>query len=474
MVLIYKNKEYKMFLNAMQTNDALTQNGAIAHSTTGNYNLDLFGKVGSARSMDLSDLFTNAFYENKDLAVRILQYTRDIRQGLGERKTFKSLMNKLVELDSDLAVLIANKIPELGRYSDLLELFDTSIGNDAKLVFVRGITDNNQLAAKWAPRRGKHAYKLARAFKMDIGEYRRMVASMSNTVEQKICARKWEEIDFSKLPSIASARYQKMFYKNSENYKEYMDLLKSGDKSVKINAGALYPYDIIKSIRNSYDTTSVADAQWKALPDLITGTTNILPLVDVSGSMECSVGGNPNLRCMDVAISLGLYVSERNKSRFKDIMVTFSENPQFLHINSDQPLSTRVNLLASADWGYNTDFNKVFDVLLQRAIKAKLPEKEMPEMILVMSDMEFDSAGGKDTNFEKFKSQYNQSGYKLPKIVFWNLHAKEHNPIKVSDENCALVSGCSPNTLKGVLGGVDNFNPLNIMLETVMIQRYDL
>ena len=130
-----------MFLNAMQTNDARTKNGALAHSTTGNLNLDLFGKVGSARSMDQSELvylFTGAFYENSDLAVRILQYARDIRHGLGERKTFAVLMNALVDLDSEIAIKIVQKIPELGRYSDLLELFDSKVGNDAKLVFIRG------------------------------------------------------------------------------------------------------------------------------------------------------------------------------------------------------------------------------------------------------------------------------------------------------------------------------------------------
>lgn len=464
-----------MFIDAMQTNDALTANGAVAHSTTGNFNVDLFGKVGSARSMDLTSLFMQAYYENSDLAGRILQYTRDIRQGLGERKTFKSLMVKLVGLDPDMAVKIVQKIPELGRYSDLLDLFDTAIGNDAKLVFVRGITENNQLAAKWAPRRGKHAYKLARAFKMDIGEYRRMVAGMSNTVEQKICARKWEEIDFSKLPSVASARYQKMFYRNSENYKQYVEMLKSGDRSVKVNAGAVYPYDIIRSVR--YGNSDVADAQWKALPDLMDSDLKILPLVDVSGSMDTPVSGGAtssqtSVTCMDVAISMGLYISERNKSSFKDVMVTFSESPSFVKVNSNIPLSQRYREMSRMDWGYNTNFNKVFEILLSRAVNAKLPQSEMPEMILVFSDMEFDRAGNKP-NYAILKKQYKKYGYELPKLVFWNLAANGHTPIK-ANENGALVSGFSPNTLKGVLKGVDNFNPINIMLESVMIPRYDL
>ena len=177
-----------------------------------------------------------------------------------------------------------------------------------------------------------------------------------------MCSKEWENINYSKLPSLASSRYQKAFHRNDgERYREYVESLKKG--TAKINAGAVYPYDITKSIK--FGDSDVASEQWKALPNYMEGSEErILPVVDVSGSMGSFAGNNPNLTCMDVAISLGLYISERNLGQFKDTFITFSARPKLQVLNGD--LSDRMLQLARADWGMNTNLEATFKLILDQ------------------------------------------------------------------------------------------------------------
>jgi hypothetical protein len=278
---------------------------------------------------------------------------------------------------------------------------------------------------------------------------------------------------------LASARYQKAFWKrDGERYKLYVEKLTKGEE--KINAGAVYPYDVTKSLERG--NKDVANAQWKALPNFMEGSTErVLPVVDVSGSMMTGAGGNGNVTCMDVSISLGLYISERNVGAFKDAFITFSAEPQLQILKGT--LNERFLQLRRADWGYNTDLQKVFTLILDQAVKNNVPEREMPTKILILSDMEFDAAIHSSSVFSRnpqwsptahqmIQKMFGDAGYKMPEIVYWNIQSRGENiPVSFNESGTALVSGFSPSILKSLLKG-EIVSPQQIMDETILSERY--
>jgi hypothetical protein len=294
-----------------------------------------------------------------------------------------------------------------------------------------------------------------------------------------MCAKEWDTIEFGKLPSVASARYQKAFGKNAyESYSAYIESLVKGE--AKINAGAVYPYDITKSI--TLGNSKVANEQWKALPNYLEGANDmILPVVDVSGSMTTSAGGNKNVTCMDVAISLGLYISERNEGNFKNAFVTFSNDPQLQVLSGT--LTDRYRQLQKADWGMSTNLEATFELILNQAKKHGLAQDQMPNKILILSDMEFNEATGgggwrntgsdwNPTAQNMIEQMYEDAGYKMPQIVYWNIQSRNGGvPVAFDKSGTALVSGFSPAIMTSLLGG-DIESPQQIMDKTIMSERY--
>jgi len=299
-------------------------------------------------------------------------------------------------------------------------------------------------------------------------------------VETAMCAKDYSNVDYSKLPSLASSRYQKAFQRNDgEKYDEYKSALESGE--AKVNAGAVYPYDIIKSMQKGGDKI-VNNKQWESLPNWMEDSEErILPVVDVSGSMGVSVGGNDNLTCMDVAISLGMYISERNEGNFKDAFVTFSSNPTLQYLKGS--LENRLRQLRNADWGMSTDIEAVFKLILNQAKMFNIPQDKMPTKILILSDMQFNAATNSrwgdvsewnPSAQDMIEALYEEAGYSKPDIVYWNLNASMSNfPVEFDKMGTALISGFSPSILKSVLGG-KSMTPQSIMMETVGSERYSL
>ena len=252
-------------------------------------------------------------------------------------------------------------------------------------------------------------------------------------------------------------------------------------KSVKVNAGAGYPYDVLKGVINHYGQYSISNlqhiqAQWDALPNFV-GDANILPLVDVSGSMTSKAGGHQSksdVTCLDVAVSLGLYLADKNKGKkFKDTFLTFSSQPSLLHLQGN--ILDKVKQMVTSKWEMSTNLHLAFSKILKVAIEWKVPESEMPEVLLILSDMQFDScARYDDSAMEMIARQYTEAGYNVPNIVFWNLNAHDNVPVKYDTRGVALVSGFSPSIVKAVLQAeMDNFTPEAIMMQTIMNPRYD-
>lgn len=454
----------------------VTDKGCKTNMSSMNHNLDLFFAIGASRGKDITNLMSKAFVENQDLAIRNLLHARDIRGGLGERETFKTLLSFVLnDLNKEKVESIISLIPEIGRFDDLKLFFDTRYEKQACMMWLDAIANDNMLAAKWCPVKDKKGAKPLRKFLgLNEANFRKFIVSKRSTVEQKMCSGNWSDIDYSKLPSLASSRYMTAFHRNDEErYQKFKDSLEKGE--VTVNSGAVYPYDIIKGLKNSTDNEAVANAQWNALPDYLEGSTEkFLPIVDVSGSMGCRVSGNSNLSCLDVATSLGLYLSERNNSVLKDVFMTFSERPEM--VKTEGSLKQRLSQMERSNWGMSTNIQAVFQTLLGVAVEYNVPVEDMPTKLIIVSDMQFNMCMRGDMSvsaFDMMKDSYENSGYKLPEIVFWQVNASQGNvPVTVDQSGTALVSGFSPSIMTSLLKG--DLSPENVMLDALMKDRYKI
>lgn len=462
------------------TTQGRTANGAVTQTTSLNKCVDFFFLAGASRGGDIIPQFAQALAEDKEKALRILQWMRDVRGGAGERQLFKDCLNYLAQTDVVSFIRVLPKIPEIGRWDDYLAI-ESSSGREAAYSYIRGaLLEGNGLCAKWMPRKGEKAVELRNFLEISPKRYRKLLVGLTNVVEQLMCGKQWEEIDFSKIPSLAAARYQKAFVRNCPaHYQRYLGSLKKGE--TKINAGAVYPYDITKSLMTG--NIDASNEQWKALPNYLEGSEEkILPIVDVSGSMACPAGGMKSTSCMDIAIGLGLYLSERGEGVFKDVFMTFSEKPRMFRLEGT--LEQRCTGIRRSPVGYNTDIGKTFSTLLQAAVENYVPQSEMPTMIVILSDMEFDPThssfginqiSGADVKaFDFARQQYEAAGYQMPKLVFWNLNGRSGNcPVSYHETGTCMVSGFSPAIMKGILSGKD-MSPELVMDRTIMVDRYNL
>ena len=471
------------FVDAVANQEARTDNGMKARKSTAKACVDLFFKIGASRGKNITKDFTAALVENKDIALRIAQWVRDARGGAGERQLFRDVLVYLEKHDKDAAKALLRKVPELGRWDDIFVFTDKELKTQAYTMLGDALRARNGLAAKWTPRKGPVALELRQFFGMSPKFYRKSLVDLTKVVESQMCAKDWDNINFSHVPSVAHARYKKAFGRNTEKYAEYVKaLVKGHDPIVKVNAAAVYPYDVLKGLINPYGVTfdktqlDLITKQWEALPNYI-GDANVLPLVDVSGSMSCPAGGynsKSKTTCLEVAVSLGLYLADKNKGKFKDTFLTFSGNPELLTLRGD--IVQKIDQMNKSKWEMNTNLVRALDKILSVAVKGNVPQSEMPEMLLILSDMQFDQcARFDDSAFGSIVRKFTDAGYAVPKIVFWNLNASDNVPVKYDTRGVALVSGFSPAIVKAVLAAdTDQFTPEAIMMKTIMVPRYDI
>ena len=474
------------FVEAVQNQEARTENGMKARQSTANACVDLYFKLGAMRGQNVVKEFVAAFVEDKDLAVRIAQHARDARGGAGERKIFRDILSWLEKNDPRYAKALLRKVPEIGRWDDIFVLQTQELKTEAYTMLGNALRDRNGLAAKWTPRQGPIAVELRKFFGMSPKFYRKSLVNLTKVVEQQMCAKDWDNINFSHVPSVAAARYKKAFNRNTTKYAEYVAELVKDPKDrtvdVKVNAGAVYPYDVIKgafSLRFEVNFNQIeldlVTKQWEALPNYV-GDANVLALVDVSGSMTCPVGGygsGSSVTCIDIAVSLGLYVAEKNKGKFKDTFLTFSHDPELLHLKGN--ILQKMQQMNRSKWEMSTNLHAAMNKILATAKNSNVPQDEMPAMLLIMSDMQFDACTDFDHSaMQMIEAKYRAAGYEVPKIVFWNLNAKDNMPVKFDKSGVALVSGFSPSILKAVLAAdMEEFTPTAIMRKAVCVPRYD-
>lgn len=457
-----------------KTSMTTTQNGAITFKRSGSRLLDFYAQAGAMRNNkdQALDLFKKAFSEDSLSAVKILFYLRDVRGGQGERDLFRNCLEWLGTDEPKTFEKIIKYVSEYGRWDDLFfdnekcfDLIDKQLTKDKE-------SANPSLLAKWMPtiNASSPSTKAKAKFmadKLGLNDivYRKLIRNIRKqiaTVEEKMSANQWKEINYSGVPSQASRIYKNAFAKHDEvRYGKFIEKAEKGE--VKINAGTLYPYQIYKSVQGDYSRT--LEALWNQLPDYTMGK-NALVLADVSGSMS----GDP----MSVSVSLALYFAERNKGQFHNYFMTFSDECELQEVKGDTLLKKFNNIEKDGYCG-STNLQSAFDAILESAIENNTPEDEMPSTLYIISDMEFNSAtstgwGREKTNFDTIKSKYSKAGYEMPSIVFWNVNASGSNlPVQQDEDGVAMVSGFSPVIFKMA---VENKTPEEVMFDTINSERY--
>lgn len=466
-------------------NKTVTQNGMKIKKSSENVLVDLFHAVGASRGQadKIVGLFQKAYKAEPDVAIRIALYARDVRGGMGERDLFRAMMTDLATQDFTTAKKVVKMIPVVGRWDDVLALVGTPVETEALDLYVQALKEGDMLAHKWAPREKSSKKHLAVKLRDHMfgkasspkernalsKKYRKMLSTGTDVVEQKMADGSWKKIEFKHVPSLASSRYQNAFQRHAPSeYEKFANALVKGETT--INAGAVYPYDIIKSMKSGQQ--KVASQQWKALPDYIGNDSSFVPLIDVSGSMGVAAAGSTT--AMDIAVSLGIYCAQRNKSAFKDMFLTFTSEPSWVDIGG---LSLKEALAKTyrAPWGMSTNLEAAMKRIVEVAVKHDVPKEDMPKSLIVFSDMQFDAAVRNRGAQGMTKKLFEKAGYDVPQVVYWNLRDYGANtPVKFDKDGTALVSGFSPAIMKSVLSlDMDKFTPLNVVLDAVMVDRYN-
>lgn len=350
------------------------------------------------------------------------------------------------------------------------------------------------LCAKWMPSANASSNETRRLAKVLINklgmierQYRKMLTALrsyTNVVEVKMSNREWSGIDYSAVPSRANLIYNNAFLRNDEQRRrEYLGKLEKGE--AKINAGVLFPHDIVHKYKSGWslkNKDTALEEMWKALPDYVKESGNTICVADGSGSMTSVVGGT-GISCLDVANALAIYFAERSSGQFKDTYITFSEHPQLVDLSSGKSLRDKIGIALNHNEVANTNIEAVFDLILTTAVKAHMKQSELPANILILSDMEFDSCAvssrrsgygyAKPDNklFSVIAKRYAEHGYKLPRLVFWNICSRTGTiPVKENDLGIALVSGFSPSIVKMVLSNSTDL--FECLLEQLNSERY--
>lgn len=356
------------------------------------------------------------------------------------------------------------------------------------------------LLAKWLPSPNTSSEKTkqnARYIYKNLGlterEYRKVLSKLRtyiDVVERKMSARQWGDIKYEAVPSRANLIYNNAFLRNDEERRrEYLSKLEKGE--TKINAGTLFPHDIVHKYCSAsgygyslgkYDAT--IESLWKALPNTVNECGNTIVVADGSGSMCCNVGGNTCVTALEVANALAIYFAEHSSGEFKDKYITFSSRPQLVDFSKCDSLRDKLRVALTHSECSNTNIEKVFDLILATAVNNHMKQEDMPRNVLIISDMEFDScatcnngsrwyANRPDARlFEVIKKRFKNAGYQMPRLVFWNVNSRTGTiPVKENDLGVALVSGFSTNVCKMVMSG--KTDPYECLVETLMSERYD-
>ena len=488
------------FANAVKTNTntKTTENGAFAYSTTGKALIDLFAQIGALRprtEREIADKYAAAFAADPMLATKMLFYAGNVRGGLGERRTFRICLKWLAQHHADIVIKNAALIPHFNRWDSMFVLIGTAAEKEMwKVIADQLNTDMAAVAAskhtrkpktisllaKWMPTEtasSADTRALARKCMTNLGltprAYRKVLSALRKhlkVVETSMSAQEWTAIQYSQVPSYAMKNYRNAFLKHDyDGFTQYKQSLVKGE--TKVNASTLFPYDLVhqylnKSWYRAMPVDDIIEAQWKALPNYVEGENNILVMADVSGSMS----GRP----METSVGLATYFAQRNKGDYHNLYMTFTDRPHFIEIREGATLAETITNVMRTDVGYNTNLEAAFNEILAHAVSNRVPNKDMPKALVVISDMEIDrymrthSMDFVDTMRAKFA----RHGYVLPTLICYNVEARNDTFLSKAD-GVLYVSGQSASTFRELCGSLAGKTSWDLMLETLNNKMYD-
>ena len=468
-----------------------TENGAVALNTTGDARLDFFGVAGSLRTAQkerVERLFAEAWKEDPLFATKIAFYARDVRGGLGERQTFRTLIRYMAKYHQEALRPNLDLIGVYGRYDDLYSLIGTPMEDEMWAAMKKQFEEDRvnleqgnaiSLLAKWiktADASSENTRKLgiltAQKLGYSVYEFKRLVRAMRKqigVVEALMSAGRWDEIKYSAVPSRAMMIYRKAFMKHDAvRYGQFINKAVKGEES--IHSAALYPYDIVEKVAHfgwsgcTITEDDVLEAQWRQLPDYVEKGTNALVIADTSGSMH----GRP----IAASVGLAVYFAERNTGAYHNMFMSFSGTSRIQILKGDT-LAQKIGSIDMNDWQNNTNLKAAFEHVLEIAVRNHVSADEMPKSLIVISDMEIDYCGDKDwTFYEQMARRFRDNGYQIPNIVFWNVDSR-HDVFHADKKRTGvqLVSGMSTSVFRQVMQCV-GMNPVEAMEKVIGSDRY--
>lgn len=481
------------FADAMNaaTTHTYTENGAKALNTTSDARVDFFATIGALRNADVARkerLFEESWKIDPLATMKILFYGRDIRGGLGERQTFRDLIHYLGNTRPEVVAKNLANIAEYGRYDDYYSLVGTG-AEDAMWKYVKSVFEDDlaglknksgvTLLAKWlktADSKNVATRKLgiytAKKLGYDVYTYKRKVRALRKYIdvtEVKMTQNHWDQINYPNVPSKAMLNYRGAFARHDgDRLEKFFADLQNGD--AKINAGTLYPYDLVEKYLNGYsfaeEDDPMVEAQWEHLPNYVAPGTNAIVVADTSGSMW----GRP----MASALGLAIYFGERNSGPYHNLMMTFSNYPHYEKIKG-KSLRQKIDSIRDADWGGSTNLESVFDQILTTALENNVPQEGMPKSIIIISDMEINYVEESGWNFhETMEKRYHDNGYQIPNVIYWQADSRQDTFLADANRpGVQLVSGQSASTFKNLVGSIGK-TAIELMESVINAERYDL
>lgn len=494
-----------------QIGSSVTENGAVGYASSGHALVDLNFAVSSLRNRsdtDVVQMFEAAYKEDPQLAIVWLFFARDIRGGMGERRLFRLCMDWLADQHTDVAKHLLPLIPYYGRWDDAVELIGTALHHDVlrmirDQLFLEMHSEKDEeisLLSKWlpsecsrTPRKKRQALTIMQFLGMSPRAYRQTLSALRkrlDVVERKMSAGEWEAIRYPAVPSRANLIYNDAFLRHDEvRRREFLAKVRRGE--LKINASTLYPHDIVHQYGHADFVDPTLEALWNALPNTVPKGGSTIVVADGSGSMTSRIG-KTNVTALSVANALAIYFAERLPKPFRNKYITFSMNPQFVDLSGCPDLCHKILTARRYNEVANTNVKAVFDLLRHTAVDNHLKQEEIPSNILILSDMEFDDCvkGGALSRqqgpwgaiymqaqqftaplFKQIEEEWKQDGYKLPRLIFWNICSRTNTiPVKQNEMGVALVSGFSPNIAEMVMGA--ELDPMTALLKVLYGDRY--
>ncbi len=459
------------------TNSTTTQNGALTHKSTLNACLDLFSAGVSARKENKGDMIKKAMIEDPIMATKIVFYLRDCRGGQGNKDIMREYHNLIIKMLSTHDTFFAAYlellpyIPEIGSWKDVYALYgkNKKLDNEILHLVNVAINEKNGLCAKYFPRQSQFHKDFAAFLKKDVGTVRRNITALTKVVETQMCNRAWHEIQYKSVPSVANKKYIKAFKRNDlSRYNKFLEDVLIGKTEIK--SSQLYPHEILKEGTGSLEWKT-ANALWESYPK-IRHESNILPIIDFSSSMKLN-NAYSKYTCMDIAAGLGIYLASTNTGAYKNLWCNFNTVPEFYKL-SGTTLEQMYRSCNRNNWGGSTDFNAVFEKMLQVSSNAS----DLPVAVVCVSDMQFDTAGRNRTNFQAIDKMYKKAGIPRPTMIFWRVDsgADQVTPVTVDEHGTILINGYSPSIMKTILSldleELKNITPMRLMLKTLEKYSY--